>query len=306
IENAGVHSGDSTVMLPPQRIYLDTMRQVKRIAKRLAQELDITGPFNIQFLAQEGNVQVIELNLRASRSFPFASKVTGYNFVDLAVRAMLGEDVSGTYQTVDLDYVAVKAPQFSFSRLKGADPILRVEMASTGEVATFGRDLYEAYLKSVLAVGMKLPRLSVFVSLGGSENKRRFLESARRLHALGLHLYCTKLTSAYLTENDVPNTRVYKVHEKGTPNIIDYLRERRIDLLINVTDEYISEQFEDDYLIRRAAVDYNVPLLTNLQAARLFVSAITRYKLEDLPAAPWDEYVTMKTGVARMAVGRRQ
>jgi carbamoyl-phosphate synthase large subunit len=207
---------------------------------------------------------------------------------------MLGEDVSGTYQTVDLDYVGVKAPQFSFSRLKGADPILRVEMASTGEVATFGRDLHEAYLKSVLAVGMKLPRLSVFVSLGGPDNKLRFLESARRLHALGLHLYCTRLTSAFLTAHDVPNTRIYKVHEKGTPTIVDYLRERRIDLLINVTDEYVSEQFDDDYIIRRAAVDYNVPLLTNLQAARLFVAALARYRPEDLSAAPWDEYVTMK------------
>ncbi len=301
VENAGVHSGDSTVMLPPQRIYLDTMRQVKRICKSLAKELDITGPFNIQFLAIEGNVQVIELNLRASRSFPFASKVTGYNFVDLAVRAMLGEDVSGTYQTVDLDYVAVKAPQFSFSRLKGADPILRVEMASTGEVATFGRDLNEAYLKSVLAVGMKLPKLSVFLSLGGSENKHRFLESARRLHALGLHLYCTRHTSAYLTENDVPNTRIYKVHERGTPNIIDYLRERRIDLIINITDEYAGDQFDDDYTIRRAAVDYNVPLLTNLQAARLFVSAIARYRPEDLSAAPWDEYVALRPVPAREA-----
>ena len=303
VENAGVHSGDSTVMVPPQRIYLDTMRQVKSIAKRLAAALDITGPFNIQLLAREGQVQVIELNLRASRSFPFVSKVTGYNFVELAVRAMLGEDVSGTYQTVDLDYVGVKAPQFSFSRLKGADPILRVEMASTGEVATFGRDLYEAYLKSVLAVGMKLPKLSVFLSLGGDENKQRFLESARRLHALGLHLYCTRMTSAFLTRNDVPNTRIYKVHEKGTPNIIDFLRERRIDLLINITDEYVSEQFEDDYLIRRAAVDYNVPLLTNLQAARLFVGAIARYRPEDLAAAPWDEYVTMRTTGAPVMAG---
>jgi carbamoyl-phosphate synthase large subunit len=301
VENAGVHSGDSTVMVPPQRLYLDTIRQVKRIAKRLAAALDITGPFNIQLLAQEGRVQVIELNLRASRSFPFVSKVTGYNFVELAVRAMLGEDVSGTYQTVDLDYVGVKAPQFSFSRLKGADPILRVEMASTGEVATFGRDLHEAYLKSVLAVGMKLPRLSVFVSLGGPDNKLRFLESARRLHALGLQLYCTRLTSAFLTAHDVPNTRIYKVHEKGTPSIVDYLRERRIDLLINVTDEYVSEQFEDDYIIRRAAVDYNVPLLTNLQAARLFVAALARYRLEDLSAAPWDEYVTMKKVGTRVA-----
>jgi len=302
VENAGVHSGDSTVMVPPQRVYLDTLRQIKTIAKRLASSLDITGPFNIQFLAKEGGVQVIELNLRASRSFPFVSKVTGYNFVELAVRAMLGEDVAGAYQTVDLDYVAVKAPQFSFSRLKGADPILRVEMASTGEVATFGRDLHEAYLKSVLAVGMRAPERSVFLSLGGPENKRRFLDSARRLCAMGLQLYCTRLTSAFLTEHDVPNTRIYKVHEKGLPSIIDLLRERRIDLLVNVTDEFVAKQFEDDYTIRRAAIDYNVPLFTNLQAARLFVAAIARYRPEDLAAAPWDEYVTMQPTLATAPV----
>jgi len=303
VENAGVHSGDATVMVPPQRVYLDTLRQVKTIAKRLAKALDITGPFNIQFLAKDGAVRVIELNLRASRSFPFVSKVTGYDFVDLAVRAMLGEDVAGTYQTVDLDYVGVKAPQFSFSRLKGADPILRVEMASTGEVGTFGRDLHEAYLKSLIAVGTRLPRDSVLLSLGGNENKRRFLESARRLHALGLRIYATRMTSAFLTANDIPNARIYKVREKGAPGIMDLLSERRIDLLINVTDEFASEQFEDDYAIRRAAIDYNVPLLTNLQAARLFVAAIARYRPEDLAAAPWDEYVTMKT-VAAPAVPR--
>jgi len=295
VENAGVHSGDATVMLPPQRVYLETLRRARGIAERLADALDITGPFNIQFLAQEGQVRVIELNLRASRSFPFVSKVTGYDFADLAVRAMLGEDVAGTYQTVDLDYVAVKAAQFSFSRLKGADPILRVEMASTGEVATFGRDLHEAYLKSVMAVGTRLPRDSVFLSLGGDDNKREFLKSARRLHALGLKLYCTLRTSEYLNTQDIPNTQVYKVHEVGAPTIIDLLRERKIDLLINVTDEYVGEQFEADYTIRRAAIDYNVPLLTNLQAAKLFVAAIARYKPEDLAAAPWDEYVTMKT-----------
>ncbi len=298
VENAGVHSGDATVMVPPQRVYLDTMRQVKTIAERLAGALAITGPFNIQFLAQDGRVQVIELNLRASRSFPFVSKVTGYDFADLAVRAMLGEDVAGTYQTVDLDYVGVKAPQFSFSRLKGADPILRVEMASTGEVGTFGRDLHEAYLKSVMAVGTRLPRRSVFLSLGGDDNKRDFLKSARRLRELGLQLYATRMTAAYLTAHDIPNTRIYKVHEKGGATIIDLLAERSIDLIINVTDEYAGEQFEDDYTIRRAAIDYNVPLLTNLQAARLFVAAIARYKPEDLAAAPWDEYVTMKSVAA--------
>ncbi|MDB5075510.1 MAG: carbamoyl-phosphate synthase, large subunit [Chloroflexi bacterium] len=327
VENAGVHSGDATVMVPPQRLYLETVRQVKSVTKRIAAELNITGPFNIQFLARDNHVQVIECNLRASRSFPLVSKVTGHNFIELAIRSMLGEDVlagrnGAPYQTVDLDYVAVKAPQFSFARLKGADPIVRVEMASTGEVATFGRDLYEAYLKSVLAVGMKLPRrrapngaaggaegryagARVFLSLGGEKNKWDFLAAARTLQGLGIEILATRLTSAFLTSNNVPNVRIYKIHEvsgesgahaqaahvPARPSILDLIEEGDIDLLVNITDEYVTKQFNDDYAIRRAAVDYNIPLLTNLQAARLFVQALAHYRLEDLPVLPWDEYV---------------
>ncbi|HXT36412.1 MAG TPA: carbamoyl-phosphate synthase (glutamine-hydrolyzing) large subunit [Chloroflexota bacterium] len=318
VENAGVHSGDATVMVPPQRLYLETVRQVKSVTKRIAAALHITGPFNIQFLARDNHLQVIECNLRASRSFPLVSKVTGHDFIALAIRSMLGEDVLAArggvhFQTVDLDHVAVKAPQFSFARLKGADPIVRVEMASTGEVATFGRDLREAYLKSVLAVGMKLPKrraseadgggryagARVFLSLGGEKNKWDFLASARSLHGLGLEILATRLTSAFLTANNVPNQRVYKIHEvagsgsHGAPrlSILDLLTRSEIDLLVNITDEYATEQFNDDYTIRRAAVDFNVPLLTNLQAARLFVQALARYGLEDLPVLPWDAYV---------------
>ena len=341
VENAGIHSGDATVMVPPQRLYLETVRQVKLVARRIAEALRITGPFNIQFLARDNRVQVIECNLRASRSIPLVSKVTGHNFIDLAVRAMLGEEHVGVYQTVDLDYVAVKAPQFSFARLKGADPIIRVEMASTGEVATFGRDLHEAYLKSVLAVGMKLPRrhhaptasagasgpngiggiadpaspqegedaaiyagARVFLSLGGEKNKWDFLASARTLRGLGMEIVATRLTSAFLTANNVPNVRIYKIHELASPHegrhggggerrvsILERLAAGEIDLLVNITDEYVTKQFEDDYTIRRSAVDYNVPLFTNLQAARLFVQAIAHYSLEDLPVLPWDDYV---------------
>jgi carbamoyl-phosphate synthase large subunit len=323
VENAGVHSGDATVMVPPQRLHLETVRQVKSVTKRIAAGLRITGPFNIQFLARENHLQVIECNLRASRSFPLVSKVTGHNFIELAIRSMLGEDIIGArngvpFQTVDLDYVAVKAPQFSFARLKGADPIIRVEMASTGEVGTFGRDLHEAYLKSVLAVGMKLPRrrpeatgsgryagAKVFISLGGEKNKWDFLGSARTLLSLGVRILATRLTSAFLTSNNVPNTRIYKIHEVSLPNdpaarhgkhsdrpsILDLIEEGDIDLLVNVTDEYVTKQFNDDYAIRRAAVDFNVPLFTNLQAARLYVQALARYGLEDLPVLPWDEYV---------------
>jgi carbamoyl-phosphate synthase large subunit len=239
----------------------------------------------------------------------------------LAIQAMLGVDImagrTAPFQTVDLDHVAVKAPQFSFARLKGADPIVRVEMASTGEVATFGRDLYEAYLKSVLAVGMKLPRAragsagdgpyagaQVFISLGGDKNKWDFLASARTLHTLGLKILATRLTSAFLTANNVPNTRIYKIHEvtgprgrggyEGAPRptILDSIEKDEIDLLVNVTDEYVTQQFNDDYAIRRAAVDFNVPLFTNMQEARLFVQALARYRLEDLPVLPWDAYVT--------------
>ncbi len=350
VENAGVHSGDATVMVPPQRLYLETVRQVKMVTKKIAAELNITGPFNIQFLARDNHVQVIECNLRASRSFPLVSKVTGQNFISLAIRTMLGEDVlaargGAPFQTVDLDHVAVKAPQFSFARLKGADPVVRVEMASTGEVGTFGRDLHEAYLKAVLAVGMKLPRrrepigdgvdhhgryagARVFISLGGEKNKWDFLASARTLGSLGIRIFATRLTSAFLTSNNVPNDRIYKIHEVeapasqlqgarisaaltaigqihathatsiklpgapgSRPSILNVIQRNEIDLLVNITDEYATKQFEDDYAIRRAAVDYNIPLFTNLQAARLFVQALAHYSLDELPVLPWDEYV---------------
>jgi carbamoyl-phosphate synthase large subunit len=271
------------------------LRRIKAITKRIAAALEITGPFNIQFLARDNRVQVIECNLRASRSFPFVSKVTGYNFAALATRAMLGEDVSGTYQTVDLDYVGVKAPQFSFSRLKGADPVVRVEMASTGEVATFGRDLDEAFLKAVLSVGMKLPRRSVFLSLGGEENRGRFLDAARTLQSLGLALYATRHTSAFLAAHGVATTYVHKIHEHGAPTVLDLITRRELDLIINVTDEYVVKEFDDDYTIRRAAIDFNIPLLTNLQVARLLVGALARYRERDaLPVRAWDEYVQMR------------
>ena len=350
VENAGVHSGDATVMVPPQRLYLETVRQVKSVTKKIAAALNITGPFNIQFLARDNHVQVIECNLRASRSFPLVSKVTGQNFINLAIRTMLGEDILAArggvpFQTIDLDHVAVKAPQFSFARLKGADPVVRVEMASTGEVGTFGRDLHEAYLKAVLAVGMKLPRrhvpaedgqgvdgryagARVFISLGGEKNKWDYLASARTLISLGVQIFATRLTSAFLTSNNVPNVRIYKIHEVEAPmlqlrggtvsaaltaigqihathatsvklpgapgsrlSILNLIQQNEIDLLVNITDEYATKQFNDDYAIRRAAVDYNIPLFTNLQAARLFVQALAHYSLDDLPVLPWDEYV---------------
>jgi carbamoyl-phosphate synthase large subunit len=294
VENAGVHSGDATIMLPPQRLYMETFRRVKTITKRISEALQITGPFNVQLIAKDNDVKVIECNLRASRSFPFVSKVTGYDFAERAVTAMLGGDISGAYQTVDLDYVAVKAPQFSFSRIHGADPILHVEMASTGEVACFGEDLYEAYLKSLLATGVRLPKRSVFMSLGGERNKERFLESARALADMRLHVYATEHTHLYLGDHGVKSECVRKIHEGGSPNVVEFLQNGKIDVVINLVDAHLKKDIDDDRAIRRATVDYGVPLFTNLQAADLFVLSLSRRTLDDLRCEPWDAYVRLQ------------
>ncbi len=294
IENAGVHSGDSTIVLPPQKLYLETTRQVETIAAKLAKELQITGPFNIQFLAKDNQVMVIECNLRASRSFPFVSKATGTNFAKLATQAILGKNPESRIQNLESNnYVAVKAPQFSFSRIKGADPILRVEMTSTGEVACFGRDIYEAFLKSLIATGVSLPKNSVFISLAGDENKIKFLKSAKALAKLGLKIYATEGTSKFLDTHNIKATKLYKIHEKKEPNALNYLYSKKIDLVINIFDPYFKKEFDDDYLIRRATIDFGIPLLTNLQTAELFVAAIATKKLTDLKTLPWNAYVDL-------------
>ncbi|MBI4039013.1 carbamoyl-phosphate synthase (glutamine-hydrolyzing) large subunit [Candidatus Daviesbacteria bacterium] len=292
IENAGVHSGDATMVLPPQRLYLETIRKIKSATKKIIQEFKITGPFNIQFLAKDNKIMVIELNLRASRSFPFVSKVTGYNFVEMATRVMLGQDLKGEYKTLDLDYVAVKAPQFSFNRIKGADPRLRVEMSSTGEVACFGLDLQEAYLKALMSTGFKLPKKSVFLSFGGQKNKLDMLIPARKLFEMGLKIYATEQTAKFLKESAVPNKRVFKISEKRHPSIIDLLKEGRLDLAINISAGGQTEKMETDgFIIRRTCVDLGIPLITNLQAAETLVSALTTKRVEDLEIKSWDEYV---------------
>ncbi len=292
VENAGVHSGDATIVLPPQKLYLETLRIIKSATKKIIKELQISGPFNIQYLAKDNKVLVIELNLRASRSFPFVSKVTGHNFVELATKVMLGEKVEGEYKTLDLDYVAVKAPQFSFSRIKGADPKLRVEMSSTGEVACFGDDLSEAYLKAMLATGFKIPKKSVFLSIGGQKNKLDMIIPARKLIRLGFKIYATENTSNLLKDSGINNTRVYKISEKKHPSILDLLKNGEIDLAINISENGSQRVETDGYLIRRNCIDLNIPLITNLQSAELLVSALSTKKIEDLEIKSWDEYLS--------------
>ena len=291
VENAGVHSGDATIVLPPQRLYLETVRKIKAATKKIIKELQINGPFNIQFLAKDNKVLVIELNLRASRSFPFVSKVTGNDFVNIATRVMLGEDVVIENKTLDLDYVAVKAPQFSFSRIKGADPRLRVEMSSTGEVACFGMDLPEAYLKALLATGFKMPRKSVFLSIGSQKNKLDMLIPAKILARLGLKIYATEHTAMFLKECGIRNIRVYKISEKKHPSILDFLKTGQIDLAINISEPGVERAETDGYILRRSCIDSGIPLVTNLQAAKLLVNALASKKLSDLEIKSWDEYL---------------
>lgn len=299
IEHAGVHSGDATIVIPPQRIYLETLRKIKETSRKIVKALNINGPFNIQFLAKDNEILVIECNLRASRSFPFASKVTGLNFVDLAIKAMLGKKINNDFNTIDLDYVGVKSPQFSFSRLAGADPILRVEMASTGEVACLGQDLLEAYLKSLLAVDFQWPKKKrILLSLGGMNNKINFLESAKALKKMKATLFATDKTHLFLKKHKIKSIRVFKEHEKRKPSVVSLIKKQTLDLVINLSQKPNSElkketfqkEVTDGYLIRRTAADFQIPLLTNLQKAKLFVQGLTKFSPKKLKAEPWHFY----------------
>lgn len=299
IENAGVHSGDATIVLPPQKLYFETVKRVKAIARAVARELHISGPFNMQFLAKNNEVKVIECNLRASRSFPFASKVTGYNFIEIATHAMLDSPKMKEYRTtkfvtLDLDHVGVKAPQFSFSRLKGADPVMGVEMASTGEVACFGDDLYEALLKAMISVGFTLPKKNILLTIGRVEDKAAFLPSARRLSELGFTLFATEGTAKFLAENGLHATLLHKARTGKKPNLLDHLLEKKLDLVIDIPKSYSTDEITDGYLIRRRAIDSNVPLITNLQIARALVEILGRYTLDTLAIKPWSSYVPKK------------
>ncbi len=292
VENAGVHSGDATIVLPPQRTYLETMRRIKKIARKIAKSLKITGPFNIQFLAKDNDVMVIECNLRASRSFPFVSKVSKLNFIDAATKLIMGEKVPKVESTsFDLDYVGVKAPQFSFTRLKGSDPVLGVEMVSTGEVACIGDDFNEAFLKSLLSVGFKMPEKTILLSTGPIENKADFIKSSKILVDLGFKFFATKGTADFMKSHNVEAEVLYWPLEDKEPNILTYLAEGKIDLVINIPKNIEKEELDNDYLIRRKAVDSDIPLITNLQLAKRFAEAVLRTSTGKLKTKRWSEYV---------------
>ncbi|MBI2074467.1 MAG: carbamoyl-phosphate synthase large subunit [Candidatus Levybacteria bacterium] len=290
VENAGVHSGDATIVLPAHNIPKETKDGMQEIAVKLSKALNITGPFNIQFLTKDNNVSVIEINLRASRTFPFISKVTGMNFIKLAVDSLFHKEHKEV-PTNSIKFVAAKVAQFSFARLTGADPVLHVEMASTGEVACFGEDIEEAFLKGQLSVGEKVPKKGIFISLGGDSNKEKFLEAAKLFTKLNVPLYATEKTTEFLLEHKVMAIKLYKIHEHLSPNVLEYFKTGKIDLAINLLeDKHKKMETSDEYTIRRAAIDYNIPLFTNRQKAELFVKAITSKSIDDLPIKSWNEY----------------
>ncbi len=294
IENAGVHSGDATMVFPPKKLYVETTRKIAGIAAKIADALKITGPFNIQFLAKENEVKVIECNLRASRSFPFISKVSKRNFSEIATKAILGIEEGGKVDAAEgVQYVGVKSPQFSFTRLKGADPIISVEMASTGEVACLGQNTYDAFLKAIMAAGFKLPEKNILLSIGGDEAKAKFLPYARMLSEKGFKLFATYNTSLFLDKNGIAATVLHKVSEEKSPNILEYLNGsngNKLHLVINIPTAFTKKELDDEYIIRRKAADYGIPLITNLQLARMFAEAITAIKPEELEVKAWDEY----------------
>ena len=291
IEFAGVHSGDATIQFPPQKLYVETVRRIKRISREIARELNISGPFNIQFLARDNDIKVIECNLRASRSFPFVSKVLKINLIELATKVMLGIPVEKPDKNLfDLDYVGIKASQFSFNRLQKADPVLGVDMASTGEVGCLGDDTNCAILKAMLSVGYRIPEKSVLLSTGGPKQKVEMLQAARQLQKKGYKLYATGGSSKFLTENGVENTRVYWPSEEGQPQALDMLHRKEIDMVVNIPKNLTSGELTNGYKIRRAAIDLNIPLITNARLASAFISAFCTMSVDDLQIKSWAEY----------------
>ena len=292
VENAGVHSGDATLVLPPQRTYIETMRQIRKISEKIARSLKINGPFNIQFVAKGNEVQVIECNLRASRSFPFVSKILNVNFIDVATSVIMGLDVPKFNDLVfSANHIGVKAPHFSFTRLDGADPTLGVEMASTGEVGCLGDDFEDAFLKALLSVGYVLPVKNILLSTGPIEAKAAFLKCARMLRELNVNLFATKGTSDFLKADGIESQLLHWPLEKESPNAKEYLKTKKLDLVINIPKNYQEEELTNDYIIRRLAVDFGIPLITNIQLAQRFVEAISRKKVEDLEIKSWSDYL---------------
>ncbi len=291
VEFAGVHSGDATMVLPPQKIYFETVRRIKRIAREIAKELSISGPFNMQFLAKNNDIKVIECNVRASRSFPFVSKVFKHDFIETATCIMLNEPFSKPHKSFfDLDYIGVKASQFSFSRLSKADPILGVDMSSTGEVGCLGEDYYDAILKSMLSVGYRIPEKNILISSGPIKSKVALLSTCKLLVEHGFTIYATGGSSRFLDENNVENTYIYWPDEDMQPNSLEYLREKKIDLVINIPKNLSKAELDRDYTIRRSAIDFNIPLLTNARLTKAFVQAFCNKKLEDISILSWDEF----------------
>jgi len=291
VEFAGVHSGDATIVFPAQKIYFETMRRIKRISRLIARELAISGPFNIQFLAKDNDIKVIECNLRASRSFPFVSKVLKVNFIELATQVILGKEVQTPAKSAfDLDCIGIKAPQFSFSRLLKADPILGVDMASTGEVGCIGENFYEAILKSMLSVGYNYPQKNILLSTGPMRSKVELINSCKLLLERGYNLFGTRGTAQFLEMNGIPCTVLHWPDENRKPNTLDYLRNKMIDLVINIPKDLSKSELSNDYLIRRSAVDFNIPLITNARLASAFLTALCKLSIEDIAIKSWDEY----------------
>ena len=292
IEFAGVHSGDATIQFPPQKLYVETVRRCKRVGRQIAKELHINGPFNIQFMARDNDILVIECNLRASRSFPFVSKVLKINLIELATRVMLGLPVEKPNKNLfDLDYVGIKASQFSFNRLQKADPVLGVDMSSTGEVGCLGDDTNTALLKSMLSVGHRIPKKNILLSTGGAKQKVEMLDAAKMLIDNGYKLYATAGTSKFLTENGIENTHVLWPSEEGDePKALDLLHNHTIDMVVNIPKNLTSSELSNGYKIRRAAIDLNVPLITNARLASAFIYAFCTTKLEDIGIKAWNEY----------------
>ncbi len=291
IEFAGVHSGDATLEFPPQKLYVETVRRIKRISREIAAALHINGPFNIQYMACDNKILVIECNLRSSRSFPFVSKVLKLNFIELATKIMLGIPVEKpTKSLFDLDYVGIKASQFSFNRLQKADPVLGVDMSSTGEVGCLGDDAYSALLLSMLSVGHRIPKKNILLSTGSAKQKAEMLDACRELQKHGYTLYATGGTSRYLEENGIDNNLVYWPSEEGQPQALDMLHNHNIDLVVNIPKNLTETELDNGYKIRRASIDLNVPLITNTRLASAFINAFCAIKEEDLPIKSWSEY----------------
>ena len=291
VEFAGVHSGDATMLFPPQKLYVETVRRIKKISRDIAEKLNISGPFNMQFLARDNDIKVIECNLRASRSFPFVSKVLKSNFIELATQVMLGLEVEKPNKSLfDLDYIGVKASQFSFSRLQKADPVLGVDMSSTGEVGCLGENYYEGILKAMLSVGYKIPKKGVLLSSGTPSDKMELLNSIRLLADKGLPIYATLGTHNFLKAHGIESFVANWPQEKKAPNSVELIRGGAVDLVINIPKDLSDDELTNDYLIRRSAIDYNVPLITNARLASAFVYAFSKMKVEDLSIKSWDEY----------------